>query len=99
MTVSRILARPLLASIFVVGGINALKNADTYAAKARKVTDKVVPLARRAAPGAPIPDEATTLVRVNAVVQILGGAALATGGAGIAQRGDQVALTHARGAA
>lgn len=69
----------MLASMFVVGGANALKNAEAHAAKARKVTDKVVPLARQAVPGAPIPTDPTTLVRLNAVAQIAGGLALATG--------------------
>lgn len=79
MTITRLVARPMLASIFVAGGISALKNAEQHAAGAKKVTDKVVPLAKQAAPGVPIPTQAITLVRVNAGVQILAAAALATG--------------------
>ena len=79
MTVTRLIARPMLASMFVVGGINAFKNASALAAKAQPVADKVVPLVQRAAPMAPIPTDAATLVRLNAGVQILAGAALATG--------------------
>ena len=79
MTVTRLLARPMLASMFVVGGVNALKNADALAARAQPVADKVVPMVRRLAPQAPIPTNTTTLVRLNAGVQILAGAALATG--------------------
>lgn len=79
MTVTRLLARPMLASMFVVGGINAIKNADALAAKAQPVTDRFVPMVQRALPQAPIPTNATTLVRLNAGVQILAGAALATG--------------------
>lgn len=79
MTITRLIARPLLASIFVAGGINALRHTQAHAIKAQPVTDKLVPLARRAAPGAPIPSDATTLVRINAGVQILAAAALATG--------------------
>lgn len=79
MTVSRLVARPLLSSIFFVGAVNALKNAEASAAKARKVTDRVVPLAQKAAPGAPIPTDPTTLVRINAAAQIGAAAALATG--------------------
>lgn len=79
MTITRLLARPMLASTFVVGGINALRNSEAHAVKAKKVTDKVVPMAQQAAPGAPIPTDATTLVRINAGVQILAAAALATG--------------------
>jgi len=69
----------MLASMFVVGGVNALKNSEAMAARAKKVTDRVVPLAQRAAPGAPIPTDPQTLVRVNAAVQIGAAAALATG--------------------
>lgn len=76
MTVTRLIARPLLASMFVVGGFNALRNAEAMAPKAAKVTDKVVPKAQGA--GLPLPDNAVTLVRINAAVQILAGAALAT---------------------
>lgn len=70
MALSRMLARPLLASTFFLGATNALRNADAMAVKARKVTDKVVPMAQRAAPQVPIPDDATTLVRINAGVQL-----------------------------
>lgn len=69
----------MLASAFVVGAVSALKNSEALAPKARKVTDKVVPLARKAAPGAPIPQDAQTLVRLNAAAQILAAAGLATG--------------------
>jgi 3-phosphoshikimate 1-carboxyvinyltransferase len=71
MTITRLLARPMLASIFVVGGINAIRNTEGHAAKAKPVTDRIVPLAQRAAPGAPIPTDAATLVRINAGAQIL----------------------------
>jgi len=77
MTVSRMIARPMLASMFVVGGVNALKNAPTLAAKAENVTDKVVPAVRNA--GVPLPQDPVTLVRLNAAVQIAAAAALATG--------------------
>ena len=73
MTVTRLIARPMLASMFVVGGINALKNADALAAKAQPVADKVVPLVQRPAPQAPIPTNTTTLVRLNAGAQIVAG--------------------------
>lgn len=79
MTVTRLLARPMLSSMFVVGGINALKNSKASAERAKPVTDKVVPAMRKAAPSAPIPTDAETLVRVNAGVQIAAALALATG--------------------
>ena len=79
MTITRLLARPMLATIFVAGGINALRNTEGHAAKAKKVTDKVVPVAQQAVPRAPIPTDPATLVRLNAGAQILAAAALATG--------------------
>jgi putative oxidoreductase len=79
MTITRLLARPMLASIFVAGGINALRNTEGHATKAKKVTDRVVPFAQKAAPGLPIPTDPSTLVRINAGAQILAAAALATG--------------------
>jgi len=79
MTFVRMIARPMLASMFVVGGLNALKNTAASAAKARPITDRMVPLAQRALPSAPIPSDPETLVRINAVAQIGAAAALATG--------------------
>jgi uncharacterized membrane protein YphA (DoxX/SURF4 family) len=73
------IARPMLASMFVVGGVNALRNAPDYAVKAKQVTDRLVPLAKRVMPEAPIPEDPVTLVRINAAVQVGAGAALATG--------------------
>ena len=69
----------MMASMFVVGGVNALRNTDAMAIKAKKVTDRVIPLAQRALPAAPIPTDPATLVKINAVTQIGAAAALATG--------------------
>jgi putative oxidoreductase len=79
MTITRLIARPMLASTFVVGAVTALKNAEASASRAKPVTDKMVPLAQKAAPKAPIPTDEVTLVRVNAVAQLAAAAALATG--------------------
>ncbi|WP_426245092.1 DoxX family protein [Nocardioides sp. LHG3406-4] len=79
MTVTRLIARPMLASMFVVGGVNALRNAEALAAKAKPVTDKVVPMVKRAVPQLPIPSDALTLVRINGAAQVVAGLALATG--------------------
>lgn len=79
MTLSRLVARPMISSLFVMGGINALRHTDSHAVKATKVTDRVVPMAKKAAPSAPIPEDAKTLVRINAGVQIAAGLAFATG--------------------
>ena len=79
MTVTRVLARPMIASMFVVGGVNALRNTEMTAQRAKPVTDTVIPLAQKVAPNAPIPTDPKTLVRINAAVQLGAGLALATG--------------------
>jgi uncharacterized membrane protein YphA (DoxX/SURF4 family) len=79
MTITRLLARPMLATIFVAGSVNALRNTEAHATKAKKVTDRVVPKVQQAAPKAPIPTDPQTLVRINAGVQLVAAAALATG--------------------
>lgn len=79
MTLIRTVARPMLSSMFVVGGINAFKNAEGHAQQAQPITDRVVGSVRKAVPGAPVPTDPVMLVRVNAGVQLLGAAALATG--------------------
>jgi uncharacterized membrane protein YphA (DoxX/SURF4 family) len=79
MTVSRLIARPMLASMFVLGSVNALKNAPQLAPKASGVAERVIPLVKRVAPTAPVPEDEVTLVRVNAAVQLGAALALATG--------------------
>lgn len=79
MTFSRIIARPLLSSVFLLGGYNALRNASAIAPMAAPVTDKIVPLVQKAAPSLPIPQDPKTLVRINAAVQIAAALTLATG--------------------
>jgi putative oxidoreductase len=73
MSISRRIARPLLASMFVSGGIDAVRNPETKAEKARAVTEPIrdwVPV---------LPEDATTLVRLNGMVQVGAGSLLALG--------------------
>ncbi|GAB6984138.1 DoxX family protein [Nocardioides pyridinolyticus] len=77
MSLSRKVARPMLASIFVVGATTALKNSAGTAQKADSVTSRLVPLAQKA--GIPLPSDPETLVKLNAGVQIGAALALATG--------------------
>jgi uncharacterized membrane protein YphA (DoxX/SURF4 family) len=79
MTLTRLIARPMLASMFVVGGVDALKNTDLIAQRAKPVTDRLVPFLQKVAPDAPIPTDPKSLVRINAGVQIAAGLTLATG--------------------
>ncbi|GAB3663388.1 DoxX family protein [Nocardioides korecus] len=78
MTVTRLLARPMLASIFVVGGVNALKNAPALASAAKPVVDKIRPTLDQALP-VNVPQDTVTLVRINAAAQLLAGISLARG--------------------
>ncbi|GAB2726237.1 DoxX family protein [Nocardioides pakistanensis] len=77
MTVTRMIARPMLASMFVIGGVNSLKNAEWAAQAARPVTDKMVPALQRVMPSAP--SDPKTWVKINAATHIVAGLGLATG--------------------
>ncbi|WP_405061069.1 DoxX family protein [Kribbella sp. NBC_01505] len=82
MTVVRALARPLLSVIFVVQGANSVRNPEPLVSKAQPVTDRLVPVLKKAAPaqiGDRIPETTVNLIRLNGAAQVLGGLALATG--------------------
>lgn len=77
MAISRLVARPLLGSIFFVGGYNAVKNPEAHAAQARSVTDRIVPALQQQ--GVPVPSDPVTLARINGATQIAAATALALG--------------------
>jgi uncharacterized membrane protein YphA (DoxX/SURF4 family) len=77
MAVSRVIARPMLASMFLVGGFNAVKNPDKVAPRAQPVTDRLAPLLQKAAPW--LPSDPATLARLNGGLQLVAGTALAAG--------------------
>jgi putative oxidoreductase len=77
MAISRVFARPMLASMFVVGGIDSIRNASKKAGAAEPVTEKLVPLLQRVVPQ--LPSDPATLVRLNGVAQVAAGLGLATG--------------------
>jgi uncharacterized membrane protein YphA (DoxX/SURF4 family) len=79
MTITRLLARPMLASMFVVGGVNSLRNASSLAPQAAPVTERLTSVAEKAVPQAPIPSDPATLVRINGAAQVGAGLLLATG--------------------
>lgn len=82
MSLLRAVARPMLASYFVVSGIKAIRNPQALVAEAEPVADKLVPVIKRVAPdeiSGRIPEDTATLVRIDGVVQVVGGLALATG--------------------
>jgi putative oxidoreductase len=75
----RVVARPMLASMFVVGGLRAFRETEAQAIRAKPVTDRLVPMLRRAAPGVSVPSDPATWVRINGAVQLAGAGMLATG--------------------
>lgn len=77
MSLIRLVARPLLASTFALGAVNALRNAPALEDKAKPVTDAVAPQLQKAVPQ--LPGDPVTLTRINAGVQLLGAFALARG--------------------
>jgi len=66
----------MLASVFVVNGVNAVKNPAKLAPRAKKVTDQVGPKLQQIHPK--IPSDAETIVRVNGAVHVVGGLAMLT---------------------
>ncbi len=79
MTVIRLVARPMLASTFVWGGIQALRNAPALAEAAKPVNDEIRDLADKVAPQVHVPEDDKTLVRINAGIHLVAGLGLATG--------------------
>ncbi|MCU4185318.1 DoxX family membrane protein [Acidiferrimicrobium sp. IK] len=73
MSLIRRVARPMLASVFVVGGVQTARNPGAAAKKAEPVA---LPIAERV-PG--LPTDSESLVRINAVTQVGAGVLLATG--------------------
>ena len=73
MTVVRRLARPLLSSIFVTGGLDALRHPESKVPAADTVA---LPIASKLPY---LPEDTETLVRINAGVQVGAGLMLALG--------------------
>jgi putative oxidoreductase len=73
MTVVRRLARPMLATIFVSGGLDALRNP---ASRAPAAADVAPPIAAKLPY---LPEDPEQLVKINAAVQIGAGTMLALG--------------------
>jgi putative oxidoreductase len=73
MSVPSKIARPLLASMFIYGGLDAVRNPAGKVKAAEKVTG---PLTRRIDA---LPEDPVLLVRLNGAVQVVSGALLALG--------------------
>ncbi len=63
----------MLASMFVVGGINSLRHATALAPAAQPVSDAIAPLAPQ------LPVTPANVVRAHGAINLVAGAALATG--------------------
>ncbi len=72
MSLVRRVARPLLAGLFIVQGLDALRHPAPLADRSAPLLDKLVPMLG-------LPDDKVMLVRANAVAQMAGGAMLAAG--------------------
>lgn len=77
MSLIRLVARPMLASVFVVQGLSKLRNPESVAARAKPVVDRLTPLMEKYTPR--VPTEAKTLVRLSGGVDLAAGVMLATG--------------------
>ncbi|GAA1525800.1 DoxX family protein [Nocardioides humi] len=80
MALSRLIARPLLASYFLANGAQDLKDAPALAQQAAPVTEAVVPVVDNATPeNVSVPRDPVLWVRASGAIQIAAGLALATG--------------------
>lgn len=73
----RTAARALLSAIFVASGARAVANPEMFVPRAKRVTDRIVPLLEKTDPR--LPTDPRSLVRANGAVQLAGGLLLATG--------------------
>ena len=79
MTLIRRVARPMLASMFVMGGYSALRNPQAHVQMAGPVTEKLSEASEQATSGPTSPLDEKQLVQINGAAQLIGGLALATG--------------------
>ncbi len=77
MTLVRALARPMLATVFVVQGAQVLRDPEPVVGKSKTLVDRLRPALERYVPW--LPTDPKALVRVNAATQVVAGLALATG--------------------
>lgn len=72
MSLIRRVARPMLAAMFVVGGLDQLRHP-------AKQASRLAPLADRAAPALHLPNDPELLIRANGAAMVCGGALFALG--------------------
>lgn len=70
----------MLASIFIAGGVEELRNPGALVPAAKPVTDTIGPMiAARVPPSVPLPTDTAGWVRVSGGIKVAAGLALATG--------------------
>jgi uncharacterized membrane protein YphA (DoxX/SURF4 family) len=80
MALSRLIARPLLASYFLANGVQDLKDAPALAVQAAPVTETLAPALDNATPDSvTVPRDPVLWVRASGAAQVVAGLALATG--------------------
>ncbi len=80
MALSRLIARPLLASYFLANGAQDIKDAPALAQQAAPVTEAVAPVVDNATPdGVSVPRDPVLWVRASGAIQVVAGLGLATG--------------------
>lgn len=82
MSVLRFVARSMMASYFVLNGVRALSRPEDLEPATAPIAEKVMPKVSAALPESArsfLPTDAAGLVKLNGVLQIAGGIALATG--------------------
>jgi uncharacterized membrane protein YphA (DoxX/SURF4 family) len=79
MSLIRLIARPMLASMFITGGVNSLRHPDMLAQRAEPVTEKLGPVVDQAAGPMPLDLDSRQMVLANGLVHLVCGAMLATG--------------------
>jgi putative oxidoreductase len=73
MTILRSLARPMIASIFVTQGLNTMRSPERVVKQAEPVVRSIAEFVEF------VPDDTEQAVRLNAAIQLAGGALLAVG--------------------
>ena len=79
MSPIRLIARPMLASMFISGGVNSLRRPDMLAKRAEPVTEKLGPAVDRAAGPVRLDLNSRQMVMANGIVHVVCGLMLATG--------------------
>jgi uncharacterized membrane protein YphA (DoxX/SURF4 family) len=77
MSLVRLIARPMLASVFIVQGAKNLRDPEPVVPKAAEFAEKAGPTIQRFVPQ--VPTDPKSLVRINAAAHLGAGVALATG--------------------